>query len=191
MSPSSDDRDRPQLVTGGGFGPEGGLVALPLLAVGGAGLYWWVRREYGAVELLDDVATPQLRIRRGPTPQSKTAKSTAPLKRDGLRDTRQLRRRSLEVGFGAWVVGTDWWGDRTRDDAIDMVQHALDEDVTFFDTGDVYGHGDSEEVIGEALADTATRLPSRPKSATTSTTTRRPATANSRRKSRPNGCTRC
>ncbi|MBX0295469.1 aldo/keto reductase [Haloarcula nitratireducens] len=58
-----------------------------------------------------------------------------------------------EVGFGAWVVGTDWWGDRTREDAVEMVHHAVEEDVTFFDTGDVYGHGDSEEIIGEALAE--------------------------------------
>ena len=58
-----------------------------------------------------------------------------------------------EVGFGAWVVGTDWWGDRTREQAIEMVQHAVDQDVTFFDTGDVYGHGDSEELVGEALAE--------------------------------------
>jgi aryl-alcohol dehydrogenase-like predicted oxidoreductase len=58
-----------------------------------------------------------------------------------------------QVGFGAWVVGTDWWGDRTRDQAIEMVQHAVDRDVTFFDTGDVYGHGDSEELVGEALAE--------------------------------------
>jgi aryl-alcohol dehydrogenase-like predicted oxidoreductase len=33
------------------------------------------------------------------------------------------------------------------------VQHAVDRDVTFFDTGDVYGHGDSEELVGEALAE--------------------------------------
>jgi aryl-alcohol dehydrogenase-like predicted oxidoreductase len=58
-----------------------------------------------------------------------------------------------QVGFGAWVVGTDWWGDRTRDQAIEMVQHAVNRDVTFFDTGDVYGHGDSEELVGEALAE--------------------------------------
>jgi aryl-alcohol dehydrogenase-like predicted oxidoreductase len=58
-----------------------------------------------------------------------------------------------EVGFGAWVVGTDWWGDRSREQAVDMVQHALDRGVTFFDTGDVYGHGDSEELVGEALGE--------------------------------------
>ncbi|MFC7018281.1 MULTISPECIES: CPBP family intramembrane glutamic endopeptidase [Haloarcula] len=49
------------LVTGGSFGPEGGLVALPLLAVGVAALGWWVRREYGSVEVLESVATPRLR----------------------------------------------------------------------------------------------------------------------------------
>jgi aryl-alcohol dehydrogenase-like predicted oxidoreductase len=57
-----------------------------------------------------------------------------------------------EVGFGAWVVGTDWWGDRTEQQAIDMVQYAVEQGITFFDTSDVYGHGRSEELLGEALA---------------------------------------
>ena len=56
-----------------------------------------------------------------------------------------------EVGFGAWVVGTDWWGDRGEAEAVEMVQHALDRGITYFDTGDVYGHGDSEELVGRAL----------------------------------------
>jgi aryl-alcohol dehydrogenase-like predicted oxidoreductase len=58
-----------------------------------------------------------------------------------------------EVGFGAWVVGTDWWGDRSADDAIELVQYAVDQGITYFDTGDVYGHGDSEELLGQALAE--------------------------------------
>jgi len=58
-----------------------------------------------------------------------------------------------EVGFGAWVVGTDWWGDRTREDSIELLRHAVEEGITYFDTGDVYGHGASEELLGEALAD--------------------------------------
>ncbi|PSQ11850.1 general stress protein [Halobacteriales archaeon QS_7_68_65] len=58
-----------------------------------------------------------------------------------------------EVGFGAWTVGTDWWGDRSEEEAIEMVRHAFDRGVTFFDTGDVYGHGRSEELVGEALAE--------------------------------------
>jgi membrane protease YdiL (CAAX protease family) len=52
----------PTLVTGGAFGPEGGLVALPLLALGAGLLVWWVHREYGRVEILDDIAVPDLRI---------------------------------------------------------------------------------------------------------------------------------
>jgi len=57
------------------------------------------------------------------------------------------------VGFGAWVVGTDWWGDRTEEQAVELVRHALDRGITYFDTGDVYGHGDSERLVGRALAD--------------------------------------
>jgi aryl-alcohol dehydrogenase-like predicted oxidoreductase len=56
------------------------------------------------------------------------------------------------VGFGAWVLGTDWWGDRSEAEAVEMVHHAVDRGVTFFDTSDVYGHGRSEELLGEALA---------------------------------------
>ena len=58
-----------------------------------------------------------------------------------------------EVGFGAWVVGTDWWGDWTEQEAVELVRHALDRGITYFDTGDVYGHGDGEELLGRALAE--------------------------------------
>jgi aryl-alcohol dehydrogenase-like predicted oxidoreductase len=58
-----------------------------------------------------------------------------------------------EVGFGAWVVGTDWWGDRGEDEAIEMLQYAVDRGVTFVDTADVYGHGNSEELVGRAIAE--------------------------------------
>jgi aryl-alcohol dehydrogenase-like predicted oxidoreductase len=57
-----------------------------------------------------------------------------------------------EVGFGAWVVGTDWWGERSADEAVDLVRHAIDRGITYVDTGDVYGHGRSEELVGEAVA---------------------------------------
>ena len=56
-----------------------------------------------------------------------------------------------EIGFGAWVVGSDWWGDRTDEEAIEMVRYAIDQGISYFDTGDVYGHGASEELIGRAL----------------------------------------
>jgi aryl-alcohol dehydrogenase-like predicted oxidoreductase len=71
-------------------------------------------------------------------------------------DHRELGDSGVEVsavGFGAWVVGTDWWGDRSEQESIELVRHAADQGITFFDTGDVYGHGRSEELIGEALAE--------------------------------------
>ena len=58
-----------------------------------------------------------------------------------------------EVGFGAWTVGTDWWGDRSEAESVEMLRHAADQGITFFDTGDVYGHGRSEELVGKALGD--------------------------------------
>ncbi len=67
---------------------------------------------------------------------------------------RELGRSGVEVsevGFGAWVVGTNWWGDRTEAEAIGMVETALDHGITYLDTGDVYGHGDSERIIGKAI----------------------------------------
>lgn len=58
-----------------------------------------------------------------------------------------------EIGFGAWVVGTDWWGDRTEKQALEMLEYAYEKGITYFDTGDVYGHGRSEELVGEAFSD--------------------------------------
>ncbi|MCH7659470.1 MAG: aldo/keto reductase [Euryarchaeota archaeon] len=58
-----------------------------------------------------------------------------------------------EIGFGAWVVGTDWWGDRTEEQALSMLEYAYEKGITYFDTGDVYGHGRSEELVGEAFSD--------------------------------------
>ena len=53
------------------------------------------------------------------------------------------------VGFGTWALGSDWWGEHEDPDAL--VARALDLGVTFFDTGDTYGQGLNEELVGEAL----------------------------------------
>lgn len=57
-----------------------------------------------------------------------------------------------EVGFGAWVLGLDWWGKVTDSDARQLVDAALDSGITFFDTADTYGAGIGEERLGAALA---------------------------------------
>jgi membrane protease YdiL (CAAX protease family) len=51
----------PALLTGGSFGPEGGLLVLLALVVGLGLTAWWVRREYGDRRLRETVAVPTLR----------------------------------------------------------------------------------------------------------------------------------
>jgi aryl-alcohol dehydrogenase-like predicted oxidoreductase len=55
-----------------------------------------------------------------------------------------------EVGFGAWTIATDWWGN--VDDKAGLVHAALDAGVTFFDTAPVYGDdGFGETIIADVL----------------------------------------
>ncbi len=52
------------------------------------------------------------------------------------------------VGLGTWQLGADW-GDVSRDDAVAVLETAVESGVTFLDTADVYGDGRSEQVIAE------------------------------------------
>lgn len=51
----------PTVVTGGRFGPEGGLIFYLALAVGIALTWWWVRREEDEVRFRTEIADPDLR----------------------------------------------------------------------------------------------------------------------------------
>lgn len=59
------------------------------------------------------------------------------------------------VGFGAWAIGGNRFGNSygATDDAESRraVRRAHELGCNFFDTADVYGHGHSEEVLGDAL----------------------------------------
>ena len=57
-----------------------------------------------------------------------------------------------EVGFGVWSVSTGWWGKVDEDDAVALLQHAVDLGINFFDTGNAYGAGYGEEIVPKALA---------------------------------------
>src|SRR5438445_6135778 len=60
-----------------------------------------------------------------------------------------------EVGFGAWAIGGNTHGNSygPTDDkqSLAAVETALGVGCNFFDTADVYGHGHSEELLGQAL----------------------------------------
>jgi aryl-alcohol dehydrogenase-like predicted oxidoreductase len=54
------------------------------------------------------------------------------------------------VGLGTWQLGADW-GDVREEDALGVLDAAVEEGVNFFDTADVYGDGRSEQLIGRYL----------------------------------------
>ena len=60
-----------------------------------------------------------------------------------------------EVGFGAWAIGGNDHGNSygPTDDNISIaaVERAFELGCNFYDTADVYGHGHSEELLGQAL----------------------------------------
>lgn len=73
---------------------------------------------------------------------------------------RRLGRTGIqvsEIGFGAWGIGSDHegavaYGPADRTESLRALRTALDRGITFYDTADFYGHGRSEELIGEAFA---------------------------------------
>src|SRR5439155_1148708 len=52
--------------------------------------------------------------------------------------------------LGAMMFGA--WGERDHDVAIGVIHRALDAGINFIDTADVYSRGESEEIVGKALA---------------------------------------
>jgi aryl-alcohol dehydrogenase-like predicted oxidoreductase len=44
------------------------------------------------------------------------------------------------------------WGNADHDDSIKIINAALDAGINFIDTADVYSNGESEEIVGKALA---------------------------------------
>ena len=53
--------------------------------------------------------------------------------------------------LGAMMFGA--WGNPDHDESIRIIHAALDAGINFIDTADVYGAGESEEIVGKALKD--------------------------------------
>jgi aryl-alcohol dehydrogenase-like predicted oxidoreductase len=67
---------------------------------------------------------------------------------------RGLGRTGMHVSplcLGAMMFGA--WGEPDHDVSIKIIHRALDAGINFIDTADVYSQGESEEIVGKALAD--------------------------------------
>jgi aryl-alcohol dehydrogenase-like predicted oxidoreductase len=68
-------------------------------------------------------------------------------------EMRALGRTGVKVSslcLGAMMFGG--WGNPDHDDSIRIIHRALDAGINFIDTADVYARGESEEIVGKALA---------------------------------------
>jgi aryl-alcohol dehydrogenase-like predicted oxidoreductase len=66
---------------------------------------------------------------------------------------RSLGRTGVKVSplcLGAMMFGS--WGNPDHDESIRIIHRALDAGINFIDTADVYSAGESEEIVGKALA---------------------------------------
>ena len=66
---------------------------------------------------------------------------------------RPLGRTGVSVSqmcLGAMMFGS--FGNPDHDDAVRIIHRALDAGINFIDTADGYSHGESEQIIGKALA---------------------------------------
>ncbi|MBB6236629.1 aryl-alcohol dehydrogenase-like predicted oxidoreductase [Pedobacter sp. AK013] len=67
---------------------------------------------------------------------------------------RKIGNSELELSvitFGAWAAGGWMWGSTDRNDAINAIKAGYDLGVTSIDTAPIYGQGDSEEIVGDAI----------------------------------------
>lgn len=66
---------------------------------------------------------------------------------------RSLGRTGIKVSplcLGAMMFGA--WGESDHDTCVRLVHAAIDAGVDFIDTGDMYSQGESETILGKALA---------------------------------------
>ena len=68
--------------------------------------------------------------------------------------TRELGRSGLEVsaiGLGCMGISFGYADKLSKEDGVALIRAAVERGVTFFDTAEVYGPFENEEVVGEAL----------------------------------------
>ncbi len=61
--------------------------------------------------------------------------------------------RVSAIAFGAWAAGGWMWGGTERTGAVEAIRASYELGVTSIDTAPIYGQGESEEIVGEAIRD--------------------------------------
>lgn len=64
-----------------------------------------------------------------------------------------LGRTGMEVSrlcLGTMMFGD--WGNKDHQDSIRIIRHAIDSGINFIDSADIYAYGESEEILGAAIA---------------------------------------
>src|ERR1700750_1979672 len=67
---------------------------------------------------------------------------------------RELGRSGLrvsEIGLGCMGISFSYATKLSKADGVKLIRDAVERGVTFFDTAEVYGPFENEEVVGEAL----------------------------------------
>src|SRR3954468_22402687 len=63
--------------------------------------------------------------------------------------------RVSKIGLGCWQFGSQEWGygrAYAGDEAIRITNKALDLGINLIDTAEIYGFGQSERIVGRAIA---------------------------------------
>jgi aryl-alcohol dehydrogenase-like predicted oxidoreductase len=99
-------------------------------------------------------------LKSNDTPQARPAVTINPgvRRRDPTEQGRGMEMRTLgrtgvkvsPLCLGAMMFGL--WGNEDHDDSIRIIHHALDSGINFVDTADMYSAGESETIVGKALA---------------------------------------
>lgn len=78
-----------------------------------------------------------------------------------IMEIRLLPGTNIEISqmtFGAWAIGGWMWGGADKRAAMKAIRAAYEAGITSFDTAPVYGFGQSEALIGEALKDVRSKV---------------------------------
>jgi aryl-alcohol dehydrogenase-like predicted oxidoreductase len=72
--------------------------------------------------------------------------------------TTHLGRTGVEVSrlaLGTMMFGE--WGNKDHNDSVRIIHRAIDAGINFIDTADIYSYGESEEIVGRAIAESGRR----------------------------------